>query len=531
MAEGVASIYKNNNGSGGNSSPQEGSFYARVMYTLLEDSTDKLKEMDIPAGTVGAIQCQVIHNGVVNESTPPIVALPHNSFLKRFPIKNEVVEIIAAITPKSNNPKDNNLRKYYYKDVLNVWDTAEHNAIPDQSNSTQPTGDFKETGKVSKLKHQSGDFTIEGRFGNTIRLGTSKVKGTAPWEGEDNKPVTIIRNGQIDNNANLFEDVNKDGSSFYMLSGQSLPFIPANLNFESYNQKVSATDKSKVVTSILTQAIEPTASLQQELPPTPIKDEPAVVYTTPVNIANTAPVEDEIEFLPDNENEFTQIFEDTGPRHVEEDNSNWVNNINNTSISETNFSLVNIGSLDRYLVAYLQHQQGEAGLKAILNSANKGLSRVPTPNKFTSADINYNMFGKRISPGRKSSGNVGDDFVKYFGTNYTPTNFLKYWIPKFKKKLIESNKKTKFDDLFITYGKKYNVPVDFIKNVCQTESSFNPNDGNAEYKGLFAIGIKEFQSVYPGDSDIFNPEKNTNVGVQLLARKLARVPILLNSIK
>jgi hypothetical protein len=79
-----------------------------------------------------------------------------------------------------------------------------------------------------------GDVIVEGRFGNSIRLGnTSKLQNSSynnNWSefGDNGNPITIIRNGQPTNsNDNGFlpivENVNRDLSSIYLTSAQQIP--------------------------------------------------------------------------------------------------------------------------------------------------------------------------------------------------------------------------------------------------------------------------------------------------------------------
>jgi hypothetical protein len=89
-----------------------------------------------------------------------------------------------------------------------------------------------------------GDILYEGRWGNSIRLGsTAKSKSifANPWSrsGTNGDPITIIRNGQ-DRNANEFgaepivENVKRDLSSIYLTSTQSLPYDLSGLQAIPY---------------------------------------------------------------------------------------------------------------------------------------------------------------------------------------------------------------------------------------------------------------------------------------------------------
>jgi hypothetical protein len=77
---------------------------------------------------------------------------------------------------------------------------------------------------------------MEGRWGNSIRFGsTARIQNDIfqnDWSstGEDGEPITIIRNGQPEDASPtgyfpIVEDINRDLSSIYLTSNQSIPLI------------------------------------------------------------------------------------------------------------------------------------------------------------------------------------------------------------------------------------------------------------------------------------------------------------------
>jgi hypothetical protein len=93
---------------------------------------------------------------------------------------------------------------------------------------------FKE-GSDTKIYKQltpfEGDFIMQGRNGNTLRLsstGKSAEKDDTPWKsyGQTGDPITILR-VSVDNTTDpddqyTFEDINKDASSIYLCSSQNV---------------------------------------------------------------------------------------------------------------------------------------------------------------------------------------------------------------------------------------------------------------------------------------------------------------------
>ncbi len=189
-------------------------------------------------------------------------ARPFFSFIKQYPLLNEIVLLIDA--PNKNytfaelETTRNATLKYYLPNV-NVWNHQHNNALPDMvyhleekedrnydatgntiirtaegDNSVEvPLGNyFKENLSIQPLLPFEGDTIVEGRFGNSIRLGaTAKEandKTAYSTKGETGDPITIIRNGALveekDNGwEHTIENINTDHSTIYLTSNQVLP--------------------------------------------------------------------------------------------------------------------------------------------------------------------------------------------------------------------------------------------------------------------------------------------------------------------
>jgi len=89
----------------------------------------------------------------------------------------------------------------------------------------------------------AGDNIIEGRFGNSFRLGrTAKTNGDIVnnWSsiGDSGSPITILKNGQPEitgSNASwvpIVENINDDPTSIYLTSTQRIPLEIATLNLK-----------------------------------------------------------------------------------------------------------------------------------------------------------------------------------------------------------------------------------------------------------------------------------------------------------
>jgi hypothetical protein len=203
-----------------------------------------------------------------------IRARPAFSAASKYPTVNEYVKAWKHITP--NEPAGS----WVYGEVVPVWGMLSPNVSPYPTNTTSllppsqqldytqieaggvnvvnnevqqidlnspnsiSQATFIERSNIHPLMPYMGDILYEGRWGNSIRLGsTAKSKSifANPWSrsGTNGDPITIIRNGQ-DRNANEFgaepivENVKRDLSSIYLTSTQSLPYDLSGLQAIPY---------------------------------------------------------------------------------------------------------------------------------------------------------------------------------------------------------------------------------------------------------------------------------------------------------
>ena len=215
---------------------------------------------------VGTIFYAHIENkkGSINPEVLP-KAVPLFSFQKYYPLKNEIVLILTGDIEDSDG---NSLRHQYYLPSINLGNNPHHNAAPtgnriENSGNYNNTLDghtknsenesldldfgyyFQEKDYIRSLRPFEGDNILEGRFGNSIRLG-STTKKQNPWSqrGENSDPIIVIRNGQFNNPENTtfnhnVENINLDASSIYLTSNQSIDnFQRASNNMQSYGENM-----------------------------------------------------------------------------------------------------------------------------------------------------------------------------------------------------------------------------------------------------------------------------------------------------
>ena len=181
---------------------------------------------------------------------------------KAFPLINETV--ILTLGPSLESARETNAQNYYYISTINLWNSQQQNVLPDQiynqylsDNQTKSTqeveagspqienskdlnlniGDTFETKKyIYPLRPYEGDVIQEGRWGNSIRFGSTVIDQGNNWSdvGDNGDPITLIRNGQYgtiqDPGKYILEDINNDDSSIYLTSNQRIPLTASSVN-------------------------------------------------------------------------------------------------------------------------------------------------------------------------------------------------------------------------------------------------------------------------------------------------------------
>jgi hypothetical protein len=205
-------------------------------------------------------------------------AQPLFANVKNYPLINEVIYLFTLPNVYNiNEIASSNLN--YYINAINLFNNPSNDAIPNEllvntlgtelnaSNFDSPENDNSYTGNINlgktfednpnirSLVPYEGDYIIEGRFGNSIRFGsTVNVNGNSynPWsqDGKNGDPILILRSGQkpITNTSDfsdITEDINEDKSSIYLASNQKIPLTPSSENYNSYTTPPESISKYK----------------------------------------------------------------------------------------------------------------------------------------------------------------------------------------------------------------------------------------------------------------------------------------------
>ncbi len=168
---------------------------------------------------------------------------------------------VSAVVEKSNIEQDNKNHINNFKDAetgVNNEKTIDED-IQEDNELNNPNGEylgntFNENYAIHSLVPFEGDTIIEGRNGQSIRMGsTVKFGDTSPkisaggqfpnwWSetGETGDPILIIRNGQSvmsyekDIDESVVEDFDTDPTSIYLTNGQTIHFQPACKNMVTW---------------------------------------------------------------------------------------------------------------------------------------------------------------------------------------------------------------------------------------------------------------------------------------------------------
>ena len=195
-------------------------------------------------------------------------ARPYFSNISSFPLVNEYVLLFQLPDIFSQDAKGSNV--YYYLPAVNLFNNPHINPLPTKaynvslsganygeeiSTGSGPNYEFNSPNNPSQntfveldekstpLLPFAGDIIYQGRFGNSIRLGSTakpqvgKIPPLNNWSGvgDPGSPITIISNGQNEKGFEwVTENINNNDSSIYLTSTQNIPLNAAIKNYASY---------------------------------------------------------------------------------------------------------------------------------------------------------------------------------------------------------------------------------------------------------------------------------------------------------
>jgi len=259
---------------------------ARVKSIILDDTHEYFKEFG-EWSSIGIIFWEPVDQPYSGSSyDKKSYALPIFPNIKHYPLINEI--IYTTQLTSTNLATNLSANKHYYFPPLNMWNSQIHNAQPgydeNPSNDALQTVDYQSSfqGEVRQIQDNSseiflgktfienaniypllpyeGDIIYEGRWGNSIRLGSTVKNANIPndWSsvGNNGDPIFILRNGQTNTSKYPWipqlENINNDSSSIYLTSTQQLPLFPASNIQDSFAkstppESVSQYSKNQII--------------------------------------------------------------------------------------------------------------------------------------------------------------------------------------------------------------------------------------------------------------------------------------------
>jgi hypothetical protein len=240
---------------GGSATTHFEKIYEGIVEDVILDSTHD--EYSLENGkNVGTIKVRIFEDTLYSDSTLLDYAHPMNRSMFEIPLIGELVILYKIKNTffymkkvswshrlsedaylSSKNELDNrsanilNLRMVNGEENTSALDNFGNYFIPDS--------------RVRQLQHFEGDLILQGRMGNSIRFGSSKMDPRS----EGLAPNIILRAGQAkgveENSASMdtifgviLEDINHDASSIWMTSDQRLPFEPTTLQAGSFYRSI-----------------------------------------------------------------------------------------------------------------------------------------------------------------------------------------------------------------------------------------------------------------------------------------------------
>ena len=248
----------------------------RVKSIILDNNHPKFKKFG-EWNALGVIEYQ----DITLPASKTAFARPYFSNIKQLPVLEEIIWIVTLPDTSLNGTPDKggittNTSDYYICPA-SLWNHPHHNAFPsnpeklpqsqqkdyiqtqagnvrrvtDQSTEIDLGNTFIERSNIHPLLPFEGDIIYEGRWGNSIRFGSTnkrKIAGIIPdalnnWskgKSTSGDPIIIFRNGQGTQTEEgwipITEDINNDDASIYLTSTQKIPLKTASSNYFSYKK-------------------------------------------------------------------------------------------------------------------------------------------------------------------------------------------------------------------------------------------------------------------------------------------------------
>lgn len=186
----------------------------------------------------------------LNDDDINVTAYPLDANTVKYPIPGETVLIVEGI--RNLVSKSKFVLGYYYTTAITSHNSITFNSDPYIGQSVSDNiakqvytleyeqrfenrlvslASFTTGQKVRErppLKPYEGDFVLQGRFGSSIRLGSTIRNSDNEWSakgGESGNPIMIVSSDMSEGALPVSEKVNDLNSSIYLCSTQAIPVV------------------------------------------------------------------------------------------------------------------------------------------------------------------------------------------------------------------------------------------------------------------------------------------------------------------
>lgn len=177
---------------------------------------------------------------------------PANNNFKQIPVIGEHVLVFETINHESGFNKS--FPQYYYLNTVSIQSGVNNNILPTAFKTTELDTDFKQK-QVSPLQPFVGDILIEGRWGNTIRLGSTintsnRYSKRATWSGSEigDSIMILSTTTRSEKSKNFIVETTKDtsASSIYLTTTQKIDDLKLSKSLIKY-KKESQFNRNQII--------------------------------------------------------------------------------------------------------------------------------------------------------------------------------------------------------------------------------------------------------------------------------------------
>jgi hypothetical protein len=246
-----------------NYSPPQGYKVGKVYAVILDENSVPQQVWDANGGWSGIgtilydeynenseIPLTDLDNNLINNLPTALPLFPNTKY---FPLPGEIVLLMDL--PSAPSPITDKTEETYYLSPINAWNSPQFNGLFLEENKNLLYNSFIQNPDFRGLQTFEGDYILEGRFGNSLRFGSTNKSGNkdlSPWSTNPSElasnPITILsneHNNKLPNSDLYVENINKDGSSLYLTSTQSIPLDIGNVTLSNITAPIGVSDYVK----------------------------------------------------------------------------------------------------------------------------------------------------------------------------------------------------------------------------------------------------------------------------------------------